>query len=238
MILLSGTLQMSTPSAHAVLRCDLGAFSVLDERLASVSAGDHDGLFEIEHIKPHQLPSPDGVIQLGVIAVLKRFSLTLLDQPVKTVAKKARRSSVNSAQCSLFAEEEAISPSDTESTEHADQITDTVLPDEPISVMAAAVIADEATLVPAKTESSVDRRAAVNTSDQKPLVNTVIALTDSDRALFGDRFELLETITLESTESRDVLRRQRDRLIQLGYRFDAANQIWRQACVSASTAQG
>ena len=120
MILLSGTLQTSTPSAQAVLRCDLGTFSVLDERLDSVSAGDHDGLFEIESIKPHLLPSDDGTIQLGVIAILKRFSLTLLDQPVKTAAKKARRSVVNQVQCSLFTDEEEISPSDAKDTEQSE----------------------------------------------------------------------------------------------------------------------
>lgn len=238
MILLSGTLQTSTPSTQAVLRCDLGTFSVLDERLDSVSAGDHDGLFEIESIKPHLLPSDDGTIQLGVIAVLKRFSLTLLDQPVKTAAKKARRPAVNQVQCSLFTDEEEISPSNVEDTGELDQITDIVRHDEPISAVNATAIEDETTAIPVKTESSVDTRVAVNSSGQKPVVNTVIEITASDRTLFGDRFEFSETITLESTESRDVLRQQRDRLMILGYRFDAMQQVWQRTSVNASTAQG
>ena len=184
MILLSGTLQTSTPSTQALLRCDLGTFSVLDERLESVSAGDHDGLFEIESIKPHLLPSHDGTIQLGVIAVLKRFSLLLLDQPVKTAAKKARLPLVNQVQCSLFMEGEEISSSEVENDESLDQATDRPLGDEPVPAVTATAVVVETMFTPVKTGSSVDI-VSVNASDQKLVVNTVIEVTVSDKVLFG-----------------------------------------------------
>ena len=75
---------------------------------------------------------------------------------------------------------------------------------------------------------------SVNASDQKLVVNTVIEVTVSDKVLFGDRFEIFETVP-ESTELRDVLRQQLDRLMILGYRFDAMKQVWQRTSVNAST---
>lgn len=138
MILLSGTLQMSTPSAPALLRCELGVFSVLDERLEMVSPGNHEGLFELESIKPHLLPSSDSTIQLGMMVILKRFSLTLVGKPRKSAAKKERRPFVDVSQLSLFEEQpDDATPALTapQSAEHGeDNILET--PVEPVKTVA------------------------------------------------------------------------------------------------------
>ena len=57
-------------------------------------------------------------------------------------------------------------------------------------------------------------------------------LQDSDgqlATLFGTLWPLEGTVKLDPTVERDVFRRQRDALKQLGYRFDAKGQIWQNA---------
>lgn len=216
MILLSGTLQTGTPSTQALLRCELGVFAVLDERLESISAGSYPGLFEVEAIQPHSLPSDDGTIRLGVVAVLKRFSLALLEQPKKTAVKKSRLPSVNPAQCALFSEEECASASHIE----PDEISDN-LGENPLENMRISVINES----PDHSQSLTVAVAAV--PEQEPgTAPGVMKMTTEDRALFGDRFVLSATVRLDATESREQLCQQRDRLKQLGYRFNAQEQAW------------
>ena len=57
MVMISGTLQTSTHSAQGVLRCELGIFSVCDERLDSLISGEYEGFFQVESIQPQVFPS-------------------------------------------------------------------------------------------------------------------------------------------------------------------------------------
>lgn len=216
MILLSGTLQTGTPLTQAFLRCELGVFAVLDERLTSISAGNYPGLFEVEAIQPHSLPSDDGVIRLGVVAVLKRFSLALLEQPKKTAVKKSRLSSVNATQCALFTEEEGSSASRIESDEISDNLGEDPLENTPVSVINESP----------DYSPSITGEAASVSEQESGAAPAVMAMTAEDRALFGDRFVLSATVQLDATESREQLCQQRDRLKQLGYRFNAQQQVW------------
>lgn len=47
-----------------------------------------------------------------------------------------------------------------------------------------------------------------------------------DSRLFGPLWPLADTVKLDTTVERTLLRRQRDRLKALGYRFDAKSQTW------------
>ena len=53
-----------------------------------------------------------------------------------------------------------------------------------------------------------------------------IASENDDAALFGVLYPIGQTVKLDSTVDRKLLRRQKERLEQLGYRFDFNNQIW------------
>ena len=219
MILLSGTLQTGTPSTQGLLRCDLGVFAVRDERLGNISAGNYPGLFEVEAIEPQSLPSDDGTIRLGIVAVLKRFSLTLLEQSKKTTIKKSRQSSMNPEQCTLFAEEDdsAALP------DQPDEISDHTGENEPKAALALVIDTDKA--VEAVTLAT--EVASVPQQESEVTESVMAHLTAEDQVLFGERFELSDTIQLDATESREQLSRQRDRLKQLGYRFHAQEQVWK-----------
>jgi hypothetical protein len=227
MILLSGTLQTGTEqSTQALLRCELGVFSVLDERLANISAGSYPGLFEIEAIQPQSLPSEDGTIRLGVAAVLKRFSLTLLEQPKKSAIKKSRQPSVNSEQCTLFTEEDDSSASQSqldETSDHTGENQPQNTPELDTAVVAEAttsVLVDQNRLIPSEVTT-------IPQPELKATEEVRAMLTAEDQALFGEGFELSATVQLDATESRERLCRQRDRLKQLGYRFHAQEQVWK-----------
>ena len=216
MITISGTLQTSTHSVQGVLRCELGIFSVCDERLDALISGEYEGFFEVESIQPQVLPSQESTVQLGIVATLKRFSLAVIDQRRKSAAKKRSPSSVTPPQLSLFEDEEVFSESSTKPGEMESN--------------------DE--LVTASQEADLNRVELVNPisideqSESAEVLNdqftaeTLPEITAADKALFGERFELSATIKWDATESREQLRQQRDRLKQLGYRFNAKEQVW------------
>ena len=242
MILLSGTLQKSSLAAQACLRCELGAFMVQDERLASVSAGEYEGLFEIDRIQPQCQSAEDGTMQLGVMASLKRFSLTLLEQPTKTVAKQSRSVSANRAQFSLFIEEENTDSSETESCASssaleipsAEELSDENL----VSATAESIVQGDMSLVSVSDAEIVAEAQSLLAPDVESVASEVKVFTAADSALFGEHFMLSETITLDATESREVLRQQRDRLKELGYHFDATQQVWRNFLVNETICHG
>lgn len=225
MMLLSGKLQTSTPETHACLRCELGTFVLWDERLADMPAGDYDGFFEIEQIKPHFMPSQEGVMQVGMIAYLKRFSLTLLDQPKKTAMKPSRPLSVNRAQLSLFTAEEVNSSADSNKNESLDLAVEPVLSDSSVCVATTTVVEDS----PEESHEEPVGASLSEKSEATLRVKPVVDITAVDKALFGEHFTLSETMKLDATESREVLRQQRNRLQELGYRFYVAQQVWRRS---------
>jgi Protein of unknown function (DUF3275) len=238
MIMISGTLKTSTQSAQAVLQCELGIFSILDERLESVSPGDYEGLFEIESIKPQLLPSSDSTVQLGIVASLNRFSFLIIQKTLKSPIKKERQTLVDQPQLSLFVESEEISESSTKKIEwNATSDDDLAMPDSTSdsmkNILETPVETDNAFIeatAPMKTElAQVDNTSGITA------IFTALALTASDFALFGENFVLSETIKLDTTEPREKLCQQRDRLKQFGYRFDVIQQIWQRPDHSSKT---
>jgi hypothetical protein len=225
MVLLSGTLQTGTPSTQALLRCELGVFVVWDERLATISAGNYPGLFEVEAIQPQSLPSDDGTIRLGVAAVLKRFSLTLLEQPKKTTVKKSRQPLVNSEQCTLFAEEDDSAALRSQPDEVSDHTGENRPKSASVSVLDTDRTVEIVTLPLVDQDGSTTLEVASVPQQELDAAEGVMTITAEDQALLGEQFELLATIQLDATESREKLRQQRDRLKQLGYRLNA-EQVW------------
>jgi hypothetical protein len=55
------------------------------------------------------------------------------------------------------------------------------------------------------------------------------AVPDEDATLFGDRWPLGETVQIDPTVERPLLRRQAARLKALGYRFQPIGREWRKA---------
>jgi hypothetical protein len=226
MILLSGTLQTGTPSTPALLRCELSVFAVLDERLVNISSGNYPGLFEVETIQPQSLPSEDGTIRLGVAAVLKRFSLTLLGQSKKSAIKKSRQSSAHTEQCTLFTEEDDSSAPQSqldEISDHAGENQPENTPELDTGVVAevmTSVLVDQNNLATSEV-TMIPQPELKDTKEVRAI------LTAEDQALFGEGFELSATIQLDATESRERLCQQRDRLKQFGYRFQAQEQVWK-----------
>lgn len=96
---------------------------------------------------------------------------------------------------------------------------------------------DEEAQAPAAAARSPDRTKARSTRD--PLVDTTpfgsepaaaspsdASAEDDDAALFGMLWPLSETVKLDATVDRRVLRQQRDRLDAMGYRFEPLSQDW------------
>ena len=229
MIMISGTLKMGTQFAQAILQCELGVFSIQDERLENVSPGDYEGLFEIESIKPQLLPSSDSTLQLGIAASLNRFSFLIIKKTLKSPVKKDRQTLVDQPQLSLFVEPEEISESSTK------EVRRNVASDDGLATQDfASDSMNKFHETPAETDNAFieatapmkNELAQVDNTPGITAIYTALALTTSDIVLFGENFVLSETIKLDTTEPREKLCQQRDRLKQFGYRFDAVQQIW------------
>lgn len=96
---------------------------------------------------------------------------------------------------------------------------------------------DEETQAPAAAARPPARTKARSTRD--PLVDTTpfgsepaaasssnASVEEDDAALFGMLWPLSETVKLDATVDRRVLRQQRDRLDAMGYRFEPLSQDW------------
>ncbi|QNE50865.1 DUF3275 family protein [Klebsiella michiganensis] len=96
---------------------------------------------------------------------------------------------------------------------------------------------DEETQAPAAAARPPARTKARSTRD--PLVDTTpfgsepaaasssnASAEEDDVALFGMLWPLSETVKLDATVDRRVLRQQRDRLDAMGYRFEPLSQDW------------
>ncbi|WP_437610065.1 DUF3275 family protein [Erwinia sp. V71] len=96
---------------------------------------------------------------------------------------------------------------------------------------------DEEVQAPAAAARPPARTKARSTRD--PLVDTTpfgsepataspsdASAEDEDAALFGMLWPLSETVKLDATVDRRVLRQQRDRLDAMGYRFEPISQDW------------
>ncbi|EHC5873724.1 DUF3275 family protein [Salmonella enterica subsp. enterica serovar Eastbourne] len=96
---------------------------------------------------------------------------------------------------------------------------------------------DEEAQAPAAAARPPARTKAHSTRD--PLVDTTpfgsepaaaspsdASAEDDDAALFGMLWPLSETVKLDATVDRRVLRQQRDRLDAMGYRFEPLSQDW------------
>lgn len=96
---------------------------------------------------------------------------------------------------------------------------------------------DEETQAPAAAARPPARTKARSTRD--PLVDTTpfgsepaaasssnTSAEEDDAALFGMLWPLSETVKLDATVDRRVLRQQRDRLDAMGYRFEPLSQDW------------
>ncbi|HEE4992866.1 TPA: DUF3275 family protein [Klebsiella pneumoniae] len=96
---------------------------------------------------------------------------------------------------------------------------------------------DEEAQAPAAAARPPARTKARSTCD--PLVDTTpfgsepaaaspsdASADDDDAALFGMLWPLSETVKLDATVDRRVLRQQRDRLDAMGYRFEPLSQDW------------
>lgn len=152
MITLNGTLQVNTQGL--LLNCSLGRFIVNDARLKKLSAGKHDGFFEIQRIEP-TVYQKSSQIQLGLLAVLKSFAL-------KT-ASETMTASLNS-QLDMFSEnvmveepivDDAFSEADTEppqedsvSADAATEIINPILEQNPLLTVDNSDLPDEIELDP------------------------------------------------------------------------------------------
>ncbi|EXL06478.1 hypothetical protein BG46_17145 [Brucella anthropi] len=81
---------------------------------------------------------------------------------------------------------------------------------------------------PAKAKASDPRNPLVDTTPfgSEPAPAVAEASADADADLFGTLWPLGETVKLDATVDRRVLREQRDRLTALGYTFAPLTQDW------------
>lgn len=220
MVTLGGALEKCAGSQQAFLHCELGSFAVLDKRLDEISAGHHEGLFEVMSIQPYLLPPTGGVGQLGMLATLKRFSFVEAD--VKT--RKIKPKVLLQEELSLFEGEENVSELPAESQRCLDKTSAAMELPEVYNETALETVSEVSTLsvvVNTMTESESATETDSAAADRAEII-----------AVFGEDFRLSETIVLDATESRDVLRQKRDCLKKIGYRFDAERQIWQRPMMS------
>ncbi|HAF2412742.1 TPA: DUF3275 family protein [Salmonella enterica] len=83
---------------------------------------------------------------------------------------------------------------------------------------------------PARTKARSTRDPLVDTtpfgSEPAAASPSAASVEDEDAALFGMLWPLSETVKLDATVDRRVLRQQRDRLDAMGYRFEPLSQDW------------
>jgi hypothetical protein len=220
MIVLSGTLQKGTRSTQTVLRCELGVFAITNTRLDDLYPGDYEGMFEIERLILGSLPYRDGgTIEFGIIADLRRFSFFDIKRDRRKAAEEERnRKKFSQWQVISYVKEKVTAESSASDTEE-NIATEDFTSDSESTVFESLTDTNENFIeekVPLQTELSLVSG-----------IKSVPEITAADIALFGERFELSTTIQLDATESREKLRQQGDRLKQLGYCFNAQEQVWK-----------
>jgi Protein of unknown function (DUF3275) len=222
MITIGGTLQTGTQSAQAVLQCELGDFSIWDERLKSIPPGEFEGLFEIRSIRLETLSSSRHIRQFGILADLRRFSFFDIEKDQKRAAEKEKeRQKFSEWQVYSFVDKEVISESSIGDIKKNIAVEDSTS-DSESTLPESLTESDDAFIeVTAPLQTELALVSGIKTDPE-----TTTEITAADIALFGEHFGLSETIKLDTTEPREKLCQQRDRLKQLGYRFDAVQQIW------------
>jgi hypothetical protein len=230
MITIGGTLQKGTESTQTVLRCELGVFAILDTRFNGLPPCDYEGLFEITGFRLEGLPYRDGMtIQFGMIADLRRFSFFDIEANQRVASEKeSERKKFAEWRVVSFVEKEVISKSSVRDIEKNIALEDSTS-DSGSTLPEFLTETDDAFIE--ATASLQTELALVSGIKTDPETTTEMAAADI--ALFGEHFVLSETIKLDTTESRDKLCQQRDRLKQLGYCFDAVQQIWQRPAHSS-----
>lgn len=212
MITLPGQLSIKTitgrngPFNVGRLATSIGEFAVKDPELDQYEEGKYDGDFIITEIRQHSFNAAGGIIT-QTRAYLNGMVLSGIDQ-------------LSNAEASSIGAQE-VDPVDEESQ---------------APTVAKAPASDAAK---APDDPLVDTKpfgAGKPSKSGRPLVNQPAApqaVSVDDAALFSVLWPLGETVKLDSTVDRRVLRQQCDRLGKLGYEFVPLSQEWQLVTVAA-----
>ena len=179
----------------------LGLFHVKDPELEQYPEGKYDGEFVIRYIYPKAYPVGDGM-RFEIRANLDGMTLSGIDKLSKAEARAFAAQDVDPLD-----EELGTPPATTPATAEKSKSRSKPEP--------APVQASKDPLV-----DTTPFGASASTMTDTPIPE------DTDATLFGTLWPLGESIKLDATVDRRVLRQQRDRLGVLGYEFAPLTQDW------------
>jgi Protein of unknown function (DUF3275) len=178
------------------LTTSIGEFVAKNAELDQYREGKYEGDFSIVEIRP-SMYTTGGRMVIEMRAVLGGMTLSNLDQLTKDEAHRLSPQEVDPI------DEEAGKPQPV-----------TAAPTAPITVV---------------TPPSLDPLVDTTPFGDEPPSNSPAGTeetTQADAALFGAIWPLGQSVKLDATVDRRLLRKQRDRLDALGYDFDYASQNW------------
>lgn len=201
MTALNGTLTISTRGAQ--LQCPLGCFVVDDKRLSGITYGKHRGFFDLQKILPHATRNTHGQLQFALLAVVKQFALETSTSSVNQT-EVSQDAKGQQQQLSLF--------SKTDRLEDILSIAD--VPNPPLPALTDS---------PTTQEKETDNETGEAETAAVRKITQPSAFAAADHAYPSD---LPKTVTLDSTLTREQLRREVQFLKASGYAFDCQTQQW------------
>jgi hypothetical protein len=206
MMTLSGTLLVN--GRGTTLQCELGCFVLNDTRLMDKAAGKYKGFFELQKITPHVVFSPQGQLQVTLLATIKGFSLQTVESggALSSKANKADEERVLPIQQSLSLEEDV------------EAVVTPVGPLIPVETVTTKTIE-------AEEDSDVQNDGALA---KTVTACSVIAASEDSSPLASD-LSWPEVVELDTTLPRDELRQKIMQLQKSGYQFDIVRQAWQRA---------
>ncbi|KTB95150.1 hypothetical protein AO073_14930 [Pseudomonas syringae ICMP 11293] len=181
------------------LATHLGVFEVKDPELEQYAEGKYDGEFVIRYIFPKSYPVGGGM-RFEIRASLDGMTLNGIDKLSRDEARS-------------FASQDVDPLEEELSTQPAAKPARASRPAKPASVQASADPLVDTT--PFGADAPPPAASAAPGSEEDP-----------DAALFGPLWELGESVKLDSTIDRRVLRAQIARLGELGFVLDFKTQEW------------
>jgi hypothetical protein len=211
-IIVTGQLTLRTirgrngPFNVARLATPIGEFVVKDAELEQYPEGKYDGQFVIRYIYPKAYPTGGGM-RFEIRANLDGMTLSGLDKLSKEDARKLGTQEVD--------------PLDEEQSQAA------VATPSPAPAVTVTVTAGKAAPVRKSKDPLIDTTPfGVTPPPAASGEPDAAAGENEDAALFGLLWPLGESVRLDSTIDRRVLRTQTARLGALGYQFDFKSQQW------------
>ena len=179
------------------LTTSIGEFVTKNAELDQYREGKYDGDFGIVEIRPFMYTTGGGRMVIELRAVLGGMTLSNIEALTKEEAHRMGPQEVDPV------DEEVVKPQPANAT--------------PPSA------------IPETSEPSPDPLVDTTPFGDEPPTDTAAkadAAGDADAALFGAVWPLVGLVKLDPTVDRRVLRRQRDRLDELGYEFEPRTQDW------------